>query len=313
MQPTTREDIEGALGERQEGLVMSHYGTQAEVEGSGGHRQRCHLRANLGDIAAGDKVTWRAGESLGVIEAIAPRGSSLMRPDAFGKLKVVAANITQAVITLAPEPEAHANLIDRYLVVAETLNIAPLLLLNKCDLLAADHPLFTLLQHYQDLQYPVLKVSAKLGEGIAALKTALLDQTSIFVGQSGVGKSSLVQSLLPHETLKIGALSNGVKKGRHTTTQATLYHFDFGGDCIDSPGIREFGLWHLTPEDVAYGFVEFREHVNQCRFRDCHHESEPGCGLRHALQTGLISAERFASYKQILESLDAVNIQTPQP
>ena len=138
---------------------------------------------------------------------------------------------------------------------------------------------------------------------LADLKTFLNDRVSVFVGQSGVGKSSLIATLLPGEDLRIGALSENTRKGKHTTTTARLYHFPAGGDLIDSPGIREFGLWHMSPEEVMYGFRELRDIAGHCRFRDCAHESEPGCAIIEALENGEISDERFFSYKRILSTL----------
>jgi ribosome biogenesis GTPase len=298
------------LGPEQEGLVLSHYGKHADVEDANGTVVRCHLRANLGNIVAGDKVIWRAGGDGGVVTALFPRSSELHRPDAFGKLKLVAANVTQMVIVVAPEPQAHANLIDRYLVVAENLELEPLLLANKADLLTDDDPLAQLLADYRALGYATSAISARTGQGMAELRSLLAGKTSIFVGQSGVGKSSVIQSLLPHESIKVGELSEQELKGRHTTTHARLYHFPFGGDCIDSPGIREFGLWHLSAQQVEQGFREFRQHIQNCRFRDCSHNQEPGCALREAVENGTISAARFQSYRQILISLDSVEMRT---
>ena len=299
------------LGPEQPGLILSHYGKQADVENTDDQTVvRCHLRANLGNLAAGDRVLWRAGAEGGVVTALFPRDSELHRPDSFGKLKLVAANVTQLVITMAPEPQPYANLIDRYLVVAETLKLAPLLLLNKADLLRPDSDLPTLLASYTALDYKTLQVSARTGEGMAALRQHLSGDTSVFVGQSGVGKSSIIQTLLPDHDIKIGALSEQEQKGRHTTTYARLYHFPFGGNCIDSPGIREFGLWHVSAEQVAEGFCEFRAHVHNCRFRNCSHQHEPNCALQDAVQQGQVSAERFQSYQQIIASLDAVDIRS---
>lgn len=155
------------LGHEQEGLVLSHYGKQADVEDLTDRRiVRCHLRANLGSIVAGDKVIWRSGGDGGVVTALFPRQSELHRPDSFGKLKLVAANVTQMVVVVAPQPEAHANLIDRYLVVGEALELKPLLLLNKADLLSDDHLLPALLAQYASLGYPAVAVSARAGVGI---------------------------------------------------------------------------------------------------------------------------------------------------
>jgi len=298
------------LGPEQRGLVVSHFGKQADVENEDDLQVvRCHLRANLGNIVAGDRVTWRAGSDGGVVTALFPRESELHRPDSFGKLKLVAANVNRMIIVVAPEPQAHANLIDRYLVVAEAMGFEPLLLLNKRDLLAVDDPLRGLLTRYAALDYPVLEVSARADEGMAELRQRLQNGTSIFVGQSGVGKSSIIQVLLPDEPIKVGKLSEQEQKGRHTTTHARLYHFPSGGDCIDSPGIREFGLWHLSAEQVVNGFREFRDHTARCRFRDCSHNHEPGCGLLTAVASGEVSQERFQSYRQIITTLDAVDVR----
>lgn len=299
------------LGAEQPGLVLSHYGKQADVENPDDKTiVRCHLRANLGNMAAGDRVLWRAGTDGGVVTALFPRDSELHRPDSFGKLKLVAANVTRMVIVIAPEPQPYANLIDRYLVVAEALKVEPLLLLNKRDLLTADSGLPALLASYADLGYKTVQISARTDTGMAELRQHLLSGISIFVGQSGVGKSSVIQTLLPDHVIKVGALSEQEQKGRHTTTYARLYHFPSGGDCIDSPGIREFGLWHMSADQVAAGFREFRAYVDNCRFRNCSHKHEPDCALQNAVQQGEVSAQRFQSYQQIVASLDTVNVRS---
>lgn len=301
-----------ALGPEQPGLILSRYGARVDVE----HPQtrtvvRCKLRANLGEIVTGDRVTWRAEGNAGVVVSVAPRETTLHRPDSYGKLKLVAANITRCVITIAPEPEAHANLIDRYLVVAETLEFEPLLLLNKADLLGPNNTaLRQLCARYQQLGYTTAETSVHDAAKLAKLQLLLATGTSVFVGQSGVGKSSVIQALLPNEQIKVGELSLQANKGRHTTTHARLYHFPSGGDCIDSPGIREFGLWHLTAEQVALGFRELRPFVGHCRFRNCSHEHEPNCAIQQALTSGDISLERFNSYQHIIRSLSSVVMQT---
>lgn len=303
------------LGPELGGIVVSHFGTQVEVEKTDhpGETIRCHLRANLPPIATGDRIVWRLGRDMGVVVSVKPRNNTLVRPDSYGKLRIVAANIDLLVITIAPEPEPHNNLIDRYLAVAENLDIAPVILLNKLDMLNPEKHSYisTISASYQSLSYRVLKVSAHTGEGLDALSDHLRDKTSIFVGQSGVGKSSIIKTLLADKDLniKIGQLSDQLQKGRHTTTFSQLYHFAEGGNCIDSPGIREFGLWHLSKEEVLSGFVELRDVAGTCRFRDCSHEMEPGCAIQAALESGGISKERFESYRRIISTLDTVTMK----
>jgi len=301
------DELEGGdLGPEQHGLVIAHFGVQVDVEDGDGQICRCHLRANLPALVTGDRVVWRAGnQGQGVIVAQLPRSSELCRPDSRGQLKPVAANVDQIVIVFAPLPQPHANLIDRYLIAAEHAGIRPLLLLNKADLLDEDNAAFidSLLTTYRQLDYPLLEVSAHEGAGMDQLRAALDDRISVFVGQSGVGKSSLVNSLLPGVDLKVGALSELTGKGTHTTTTARLFHFPEGGDLIDSPGIREFGLGHVSRDDVEAGFIEFRELLGRCRFRDCRHDREPGCALLQALEEGRIQPQRLASYRHIIASL----------
>jgi ribosome biogenesis GTPase / thiamine phosphate phosphatase len=300
----------GDLGPEQVGLVIAHFGVQVEVEAQDGEQSgqvfRCHLRANLPTLVTGDRVVWRAGnQGIGVIVAQLPRDSELCRPDSRGQLKPVAANVDLIVIVFAPLPEPHANLIDRYLVAAEHAGIRPLLLLNKADLIDAQNgpALESLLAVYRQLGYPLLEVSAHQGDGMEKLKQQLDGHVSVFVGQSGVGKSSLVNSLLPGVDTRVGALSELTGKGTHTTTTARLFHFPGGGELVDSPGIREFGLVHVSRDDVEAGFIEFHELLGHCRFRDCKHDREPGCALLKALEDGRIHPQRMASYRHILASL----------
>ena len=305
------ETLEGGdLGPEQTGLVIAHFGVQVEVESTDGELSgqvfRCHLRANLPALVTGDRVVWRPGnQGIGVIVAQLPRDSELCRPDPRGQLKPVAANVDLIVIVFAPMPEPHANLIDRYLVAAEHAGIRPLLLLNKADLIDEQNGPFLndLLTVYRDLGYPLLEVSARDGDGMQRLKEMLDGHVSVFVGQSGVGKSSLVNSLLPGVDTRVGALSELTGKGTHTTTTARLFHFPGGGELIDSPGIREFGLVHVSRDDVEAGFIEFSDLLGRCRFRDCKHDREPGCALLKALEEGRISPQRMDSYRHILASL----------
>ncbi len=296
------------------GIIISHHGSFVDVEyEESGLRKTvsCHLRANLENVVSGDRVIWLEEGEKGVVVSFEARENVLQRPDSFGHLRPVAANISQIVIVFAPEPEAHHGLIDRYLVAAENLNVDIVLLLNKSDLIKnqAFEELSNLIQAYKHIGYRVLEVSAHTGTGLNILEDYLNDQTSIFVGQSGVGKSSVIKKLLPHENVRIGELSEVMAKGKHTTTHSQLYHFSSGGVCIDSPGIREFGLWHFDADDVLHGFIDIREHALNCKFRNCQHDSEPNCGVKEALNTGLLYKWRMDSYKRIINTLNEVDIK----
>lgn len=297
------------------GIVITNYGRQVLVEDTQApfNRELCHLRANLDVSVSGDKVVWEKSprDELGVITSIEPRQSILQRPDSYGKLKPVAANVSQMIITIAAEPEAHFHLIDRYLVAAENHGLKAKILLNKSDLLNEKHEAFiTHLKtvYEKTLGYELLILST-LQTIDERLKCWLKSETSIFVGQSGVGKSSLVKQLLPNHELKIGPLSQAQTKGRHTTTHTSLYHFPWGGSCVDSPGIREFGMWHFDKHNIMQGFVDLSEHAQNCRFRDCTHEHEPGCGILSALENNQIFKERYHSYLRIINQLNDVEIK----
>jgi ribosome biogenesis GTPase / thiamine phosphate phosphatase len=302
-----------SLGAEQRGLVITHFGQQLDIEALEGEQRgqvfRCFQRSNLEPLVTGDEVIWQAAEPLGVVVAGLPRRSVLKRPNLFNEIKPVAANIDHVVIVIAPYPEPHLNLIDRYLVAAELMPSEPILLLNKADLLDDSNrePLQTLLTRYSELGYRTLLVSGKQLDGIDALQQLLLNRNSVFVGQSGVGKSALVNALLPGMNTLEGELSHSEAKGRHTTTAAKLFHFPQGGNLIDSPGIREFGLWHVEPAQLLHSFVEFRPYLSGCRFRDCQHEKEPGCKLLEAVAGGKIAPERLASYQLILSTLGALS------
>ena len=258
----------------------------------------------------GDKVLWRKGKESqhsisGVIEAVHERNSVLSRPDVYDGVKPIAANISQILIVSSVLPAFNPDIIDRYLVAAEQTGITPVILMNKIDLLDDSNRAIIekQLSIYRDIGYHVTYVSNETGAGIAELKKQLSQHTSVFVGQSGVGKSTLTNTLMPDLGVVTKVVSENSGLGQHTTTVARLYHFEDGGDLIDSPGIREFGLWHLSPEQVSNGFTEFNDYLGTCKFRDCKHQTDPGCALVAAKDAGQIHPERLASFQRILASL----------
>lgn len=307
----TKEEIwqDEMLGEVQQGIVVTRHAKHADVETDNGEIFRCNIRRTLQNVVVGDRVSWREGNAQlqgisGVIEAIYPRQNALNRPDYYDGIKTMAANIDQIIIISAVLPQLSLNIIDRYLVICETAHIPALIVVNKIDLASPEtrQTIAEQLAIYQRIGYQTLCLSAETGEGMEALQNQLAQGTSIFVGQSGVGKSSLINQLLPHVNALTGEISDVSGLGQHTTTASCLYHLPQGGNLIDSPGIREFGLWHLTPEQITQGYREFQTILGTCKFRDCKHKNDPGCALREAVEAKKIDPTRFENYHRLIES-----------
>ena len=303
------ESLDG-LGAETSGTVITNYGSQVDIEGNSepytGKIMRCHIRANIPTLVTGDRVIWRSAEPNGVVVALEPRSSELIRPDNYGKLRPVVANVDRIGVVFAAQPAPQRNLLDRYLVAAEAQDIKPFLVLNKTDLINAetDHQVASLVKDYQSIGYKVIGVSAKTDEGLDILEDYLNNKNCIFVGQSGVGKSSLINQLVPDNDSAVGPLSEATNEGTHTTTASKLIHLNKGGVIIDSPGIREFALTHLDQETIINGFKDFRPFLGQCKFRDCKHQSDAGCALVAASKNGDILQSRLDSYRQIINSLE---------
>ena len=298
---------DGDLGPELKSIVVARYSRNVDILALEGDHEgeviKCHIRANIDSITVGDHAIWRSTpEGKGVVVAIEPRKTEIIRPDGLGKLKAVAANIDQVFVVIATEPEAHPTLVDRYLLACEHAGIDAAIILNKCDL-AISEDLKTLLQTYQNLGYPVFQTSAQDDTGLDALRLQLNGRTSILAGQSGVGKSSLINTLLPDADLKTGELSERVIKGRHTTTTSTLSCLKEGGYIIDSPGIREFHLHHFTHNDIYSGFKELQD-LPPCQFRDCRHISEPGCAITEFITKGGLAPSRAHSLSYILNAVE---------
>jgi len=303
------ESLDG-LGAETSGTVITNYGSQVDIEGHSepftGQIVRCFVRANIPTLVTGDNIVWRPAEPQGVVVALEPRQSELIRPDNYGKLRPVAANIDRIGVVFAVQPAPKCNLIDRYLVAAEAQGIEPFLILNKIDLLdqQTNSDIDSIVSNYQAIGYRVICVSAINNGGLDQLQDYLTDKSCIFVGQSGVGKSSLINQLVPDNNSAVGPLSEATNEGTHTTTASKLIHLDKGGVIIDSPGIREFALTHLNQEEIIQGFKDFRPFLGHCKFRDCKHENDAGCALVAAVAAGKLQQQRLDNYRQIINSLD---------
>lgn len=286
------------------GLVIVNYGKHLLVEDEAGTLINCVSRRGIDPIVCGDRVHWqKSGDNAGVVVALLPRNTVLLRNTGSQSQRPLAANIDQLVIEAATEPELDSFLLDKYTVAAELAQTSALIVINKADLLSEQErdTIDVLLQEYRDIGYTCLYTSALKNTGIDEFRAQLSGKNSILVGQSGVGKSSLVKRLLPDLDITTGKLSVASGQGKHTTTATTLYHLPCGGALIDSPGVRDFKLGSVESIRLGSGFREFHPLLGQCRFNDCLHRSEPGCAVTDAVEQGRISKRRMQSYRRLLE------------
>ena len=295
------------------GVVLRSAGGVWHVQNESGETRQVSLRGRLkkGDslkLAVGDEVVLERDERVGAwaISEILPRRSKLARrapAGAFGE-RVVAANLDQVVVVFAAaEPEPHRRMLDRFLVIAAANDLPARIVINKVDLTGADAPL-EWFADYERAGYPMHLTSVRCTRGLDALRDALRGRVSALTGPSGVGKSSLLNAMYPGLDLRVGEISRSVNKGRHTTVGADMHPLPDAGYVMDTPGLREVGVWNLPAEELDRCFLEFRPHLGQCRFGNCRHRAEPGCAVRGAVERGEVSAERYESYVKLYEELE---------
>ncbi len=286
-------------------------GDQIEARARGKFRLQQAEISETNPLAVGDRVSMLMGDDgTGFITAIHPRRNQLSRRAAgrrVGKEHVIAANVDAAwCVQATSQPKFNGGFVDRFLVMAEAYHLEAGLVINKTDLLddettAAENVAFWK-DLYEGLGYQVLMTCAISGGGVVDFGEVIHGKTNVIAGPSGVGKTSLLNAIEPGLNLRTATVSEKTQKGKHTTTFATLHRMA-GGLVVDTPGIREFGIWDMAPEELGGYFVEFRPYIGHCRFPDCTHDHEPGCAITDAVDEGLITLERYGSYLNILASL----------
>jgi ribosome biogenesis GTPase len=285
------------------GLVVGTFGRQYLVELPGPEILTCFPRGKRSTLACGDRVeVARTAPGQGVVEEIAPRSALLYRSDQF-RQKLIAANVTQIVIVLAVVPSFYEELLNRCIAAAENQRLSLVIVLNKFDLAQESAGAIARLALYSDLGYRVIPLSAK--RDISPLRPALSGQVNVLIGQSGMGKSTIINALIPGAGAATAEISAALDSGRHTTTHARLYHLDPTCALIDSPGMQEFGLHHLTQQDIADAFLEFRPLLGHCRFHNCRHLVEPGCAIAQSEAEGKIDARRLDAYRKLVKEIDS--------
>ena len=295
---------ERAAAELSRGLVIAAHRRHYIVDRDDGGTLACVLKGRVMTLACGDRVRVARDAHGGVITDIEPRSSLLYRSDGFRE-KLIAANVSQVLGVVAPDVSVDEHLLNRWIVAAETEHCRFVLVVNKSDLPDAG-AFASRFAGYAALGYAVVQVSA--ARDIAALRPLIAGQRSVVIGQSGMGKSTLINALLPGAAARIGDLSAALRSGRHTTTWTALYRLaDDAGWIVDSPGMKVFGLAHCSADAIANAFVELRELIPRCRFRDCRHDAEPGCAVQAAVGSGSVSPHRVVLLQSLLRDARAAS------
>ncbi len=307
-QTVDRNIDEESLLDPEQGVVISRFGQQVDIADENFETIRCFLRKSNEVPVVGDRAWFRRQKELptGVLVELEPRRSLLKRPTPHHGVKPVAANIDLIALLLAPEPAFSEVLLDRYLVAAQSSELPVWIIMNKWDTVDDEEKstIKSRLQIYQNLDYPIYYISANTGEGVEQLVNDLTGKQLLLAGQSGVGKSTLIGYLFPNMEIATGEVSGTSGLGTHTTTASRLYRLDEETYLVDSPGVREFGLWHLEDHDIKQGFIEISTIGQQCKFRDCKHLNEPGCAVLAASKDGTIAKSRLKNYQHLIQHFD---------
>lgn len=294
--------------ERRVGRVVASHGRQLDVKDAQGVRHACRLHGRQLRVVCGDQVHFgyaARGDSQANVYGILPRHSLLERLNGRGLAEPVVANLTQLVVVVAPEPHPDWDVVDRYLAGAEWANITALIVLNKCDIDSESARAASVqLTAYAALSYPVLSCSTRGAPGTEALRSHLRAATSVLVGQSGTGKSSLLNAIVPEARAVTQEISAATDEGRHTTTTAALHEIAGGGALVDSPGVRDYAPPLPLARQIGEGFREISAAASGCRFADCLHRTEPDCHVREAAEVGTVAARRYQSYLRLLALVD---------
>lgn len=291
----------------QQATVITHHGTELIIENTQGELLRATARRTLGALTTGDHVGWRTGkDAKQIIEFVYPRGNTLIRPDTHGKTRLMAANIDQVLIILAPTPWMNPNVVERTLVAAMDLPATPLIVLNKIDLLssieaALEQRIEQTLALWAAQDFAIVRISAKTGEGIDNLCNALNGKISMMIGLSGVGKTSLARRITSQAaTAAVNALSAHSQEGQHTTRHSTLFRLDdLPGGLIDAPGVRDFAVAAQNTQAIDRAFPDILAQAEGCRFYNCSHNLEPSCAVRAAVANGQLDSRRFENYQSL--------------